>query len=165
MVIRRHYPAPLIISLLLVGCIIGIVTVFLIFKPTSPTIPKETNSSQLYLPDRLPSDYSIDKPSISHPDKGVAAVVIKSKTKAPLFMSQQKLPNEFNVNQFYKNMTERKKVVNDIGNTSIGIISDRGIRQKVVSIVTKDKTWILITAEPTATNNDLISIAAHLVKR
>ncbi|EDK72405.1 hypothetical protein TM7_0471 [candidate division TM7 genomosp. GTL1] len=125
---------------------------------------REQALTPLYYPITLPYDYRIENGSVDHPEKGITTLTMRSNTHPTLYMSQQAVPNGFNMTTFYKNFEKPRKVVSTVGKIIIGTVKDGDRIQKLASITTKDKTWIIVNAEPKVDMDVLQTVATNLTK-
>ena len=101
---------------------------------------------RLYYPTTLPKPFYIDLASLGRLEQSVVAMRITdgSGNSQAFTISQQLLPQHIDLEAFYKSFDGRITFPTDIGLATAGIIDSGNTR--IVSIVSQDKTWILIQA-------------------
>jgi hypothetical protein len=111
----------------------------------------------LYYPSRLPEGYEANQATISTVNK-VVTYQIKHPANEPLLVSLQPRPNNFDVENFNKEViTEGISLTVSAGAATIGRL--RG--NQVASVLT-DETWILISDPGSIPQQDLKFIVQHL---
>lgn len=107
-------------------------------NPFSSAIRNNVSIPLLY-PQKLPAGYAIDKSSFRTTASGV--VFNANNSSSRLVITQQKIPANFDFNNFYTNqLTDIKKFDTKYGRAVIGLNDQRHLG----SLVT-DKTWLLLT--------------------
>lgn len=119
----------------------------------SPKLPDPFSSQQrtivpfrLYYPTQLPAPYYVDETSVGRLQETVVNMRITEghgKGNA-LTISQQSLPTNFDLEAFYQSFGERSVFTTHLGKATAGTI-DNG-KSRLVSLVTDEKTWILVQA-------------------
>ena len=101
---------------------------------------------QLYYPDKLPAPYYVDLASLGRSQDSVVTMRITDGTgKGHYFIvSQQRLSDSINLQAFYDSFAGRTSFKTDLGQAVAGTIDDGNTR--IVSLLTEDKTWILVQA-------------------
>lgn len=113
----------------------------------------------LYHPARLPEGYSADKTTISTA-ASVVTYQISHDSKEPLLVSLQPRPNNFDVENFNKEViTEGITLTAPSGAATIG-----RLRENQVASILTEETWVLISDPNLIPQQDLKFIVQNLVK-
>lgn len=148
----RRYKIVLIIFVVL---ILGFISVFFLMNnkasqedPISNSIKQQVDYT-LYYPAKLSDDFHFDEIAF---DQETKVVTYKySSSDKSIFFSLQKKPDGLNYDEFRnKQMTGIREVKTSIGTASAGTLQN----QTVSSLLT-DNTWVLITAGPGTSIDDL----------
>jgi hypothetical protein len=119
----------------------------------SPKLPDPFSAQQranvpfrLYYPARLPAPYNVDEASLGRiQEKVVNMRITDNLGKGNAFtISQQALPPNFDLEAFYQSFGNRSTITTQLGKATAGTI-DNG-NSRLVSLVTNEKTWILVQA-------------------
>lgn len=112
---------------------------------------------RLYYPNRLPTPYYVDEASLGRLQETVVTMRITDGSgKGNTFtISQQALPQGFDLEAFYQSFGERSTFTTPLGKAMAGTI-DNG-NSRLISLVTDEKTWILIQA-PLNVDLDIIQM-------
>ena len=154
---RRHKIIFIILGVLILVC------VFLLFFMKNKTLQQDPISSSirqqvdytLYYPAKLSNDFQFDEIAFDQETK-VVTYKYSSKDKS-IFFSLQKKPDNFNFDEFNKQMTGVREIKTPLGNGSAGTLQNQ-----TVSSVLADNTWVLITAGPNTTIDDLETASKSL---
>jgi len=132
-------------------------------NPFSAAVRKSAQTT-LYYPRRLPHGYSISKTGVSQPQKGVTILVLYHSSGRKIYISEEVLPSNFNLQLFYKNFRSTSDFSTAAGRVKAGLVQDSSQKRAIVSIVTYDShpTWILLDGSADVQLNTLISIAKDL---
>lgn len=112
-------------------------------------------SFQLYYPRQLPAPYYVDMASVGRTEQSVVTMrITDGKGKGQYFiLSQQRLQGSVNLEALYESFSNRTNFRTSLGQATMGTI-DEG-KTRIVSLVSQDKTWILIQA-PSSLNSDVL---------
>lgn len=125
------------------------------------TIPQNIRDAvdfSLYYPKELPAGFKVDPASFSI-GSNVVAYTISYNPDSKLAVSLEPVPPSFDFEMFYeKSLRNTQTLVSRIGKTTIGRLN--GV--ETASIMTTDKTWILITAPNGIDDNALRSVIQSL---
>jgi hypothetical protein len=137
------------------ACIIGssIAAVVLASSHHTAPLPDPFNAEQrtrvpftLYYPTKLPAPYYVDIASLGRLEDSVVVMRITdgSGEGHAFSISQQALPKTINLDALYESFGERHSFPSPLGKATAGTIDNGSSR--IVSLVTEDKTWILVQA-------------------
>lgn len=105
---------------------------------------RSTVAFQLYYPSRLPTPYYVDMASLGRTEQSVVTMrITDGKGKGQYFiLTQQRLPGSVNLEALYESFGGRTNFKSSLGQATTGTI-DEG-KTRIVSLVSQDKTWILV---------------------
>jgi len=108
---------------------------------------RSTVSFTLYYPTKLPEGLYIDIASVGRVQEEVVAVRItdgRGSKGISFSISQRILPPTANLQAFYESFANKSTFPTSVGIATAGSI-DNG-QTRIISLVTEDKTWILVQA-------------------
>lgn len=121
--------------------------------------------NDLFFPSDFPVDYPENKVTATRPEdaKDVYIVTLAHANDAnkSIFISQQALPKNFNINEFNSTLEKPEVFITDAGQATIGLVGADNLH--VVSIVGQQQ-WILINASSEVELKDLRQVAMGLTK-
>lgn len=101
---------------------------------------------QLYYPSQLPTPYYVDMASLGRTEQSVVTMrITDGKGKGQYFtLTQQRLEDSVNLGTLYESLGSRTSFRTSLGQATTGMI-DEG-QTRIVSLVSQDRTWILVQA-------------------
>lgn len=156
----------LYILLIVVAAIMAVITALSLKSQPSAT-PQPENPFQngqveniaftLYYPSKLPDGLHFDPLSASNTDPKIISIRITdgrgSATERSFSISQQLLPTGYDITAIDGSLSNKVTIKTGFGDAAIGTI-DAG-QSKFATLVTTDKTLVLIQAERGVSNEDL----------
>jgi hypothetical protein len=120
------------------------------------------NGFPTYYPSRLPAGYQLDTTSLDRVQQGVLAFSLANGNGSAINFTEQKAPEDFNFTTFYSTFGNRKSFKVPLGQVTSGTIDDG--KTYLASMLTPDKTWVLMNAKTAVPDKDLKYIFEHLTR-
>jgi hypothetical protein len=120
---------------------------------------------QLYYPRHLRKGYTMSKHAVTQPSDDVVIITLKNTRGRTIYISQEPLPEKFDIQNLYKNFSDASDIPAPIGHIKIGNLRDSSVTRTIVSIVTYDSppTWLIINGSADTPSTTLVSLAKELV--
>jgi hypothetical protein len=161
---HRRSKKPLVYIAILILIVAAVVGAALIFKdrrkPPAPIPAKITKQLKiaLYYPTELPAGWNVATNSFKIPTSGVLTFAITDNKHNVYYVSEQKLPDNFDYTGFQKKFSEPDSFTAKAGSAIVGPASNA----LVGSIRTPDNSWVIINTFDTELQNQVETIARSL---
>lgn len=118
---------------------------------------------KLYYPAELPDDYGFELSSATViPGTTVQTLNLTDRAGGNILISQQPEPAQFDFQSFHASFGDKTVIKTPLGEGMAGTIDGGGTR--IGSLVTKDGTWIIITAKTDALADEDMERLLHSLK-
>jgi hypothetical protein len=161
---RKRYALFAVVGCITVLLLAASVLAYKIFTASGTTLPTaiaQQVTFSVYLPGKLPGNYTIDRNSFS---TGEETLIFQATDTAGGIISfaEQPKPKKFNFNKFYLEKISNTKTHSNVPHASVsGVLKDN--QTKLLSIVTDD-TWITVSTTAPLQTDDFQLIAANIRK-
>jgi len=147
----------LIILLLLIAASAG-AWYQLVYKGSIPYSYRKKVDNALYYPRNLPDNLKVDRSSFDTPAQDVLTYVVRDSQGNKFYVSQQKLPANFDMASFKKKFEKTDDISTSYGS---GFIGDLG-NQLVGSVVTNQNSWIIVNTNDVDQQTELEELLRSL---
>ncbi len=124
-----------------------------------PTIAQRAKSA-IYLPSKLPGNYTIEESSFSIQEDEVILFKATDGVDGRIVFTEQARPKEFDFDSFYNSEMKDPKTLE--GTPFISVLGKtKDDKTQFMSVVT-DETWLLISTQSPISEENFLSIARSL---
>ena len=150
------------------GLLVLLVVVTVLFKLSPKTVRDPFSSTQraavgipLYYPAKLPKGYHINYKSVNIPQKGAIIFVIDGPSDNKVYVSEEPTPSSDIVSNLTGTIIRPSVISTSLGNGTAGLLNKQ--QGEAASILTNNKTWIIVNSNTTVSLDVLKSVLENLV--
>lgn len=166
---RLSRPALAVAGIMVVLLLAGLV---FLWRPTATTSPvplqvREAVAFQIYYPkqQKLPSGYSLDTTSFHLAQPGVVIYSVVYHGNQRLVFSEEQTPDSSIIDKFTKSYIPLHTALKtDLGQAEFGAYGTGKTLRTVVSLPINKGPWLILTAPPASSHDDLVQIIKALTK-